>query len=63
MFLYGKEAMEIAKETALTEINSVVFDWDGYTAESKVYTITGIMTLLDSLETRLTDKEENNDAT
>ena len=63
MFIYGKEALDIAKDAALTEINSVVFDWDGSTAESKVDTITGIMMLLDSLETRLTDKEENNETT
>ena len=56
MFLYGKEAMEIARETALTEINSVVFDWDGSTAESKVDTITGIMMLLDSLGNRFADE-------
>jgi len=64
MFLYGKEAMEIARETALTEINSVVFDWDdGSTAEDKVNTITGIMMLLESLGNRFVTKEENNDAT
>lgn len=63
MFIYGKEAMEIAKDTALTEINSVVFDWDGSTAEDKISTITGIIMLLDSLGNRFADEEENNDAT
>ena len=63
MFMYGKEAMEIARETALTEIDTIIFDWGGSKAEEKVNTIAGIMTLLYSLGDRFADKEENNDAT
>lgn len=63
MFIYGKEALEIAKEAALAEIDKIVFSWGGSKAEEKVNTIAGIMTLLDSLGERFADKEENNDAT
>lgn len=63
MFIYGKEAMEIAKDAALKEIFEVVWGWDGSTAKEKVHTITGIIMLLDSLDNRFADKEENNDAT